>query len=272
MALIRKVTPQTFFAQHPVFTREQFAEFLGPGVGPAGLTARLSYYSRTGCIRSVARSVYAVVPYGCPPESVQPDRFLLAHAARTDAIFSHHSALELLGTAHSVWSVCTLFSAKPRLTLRVPGSEIRSAPHPPALVRVNQVDVGVRTVEWRGVMLRATGPERTLVDGFRQPHLVGGIDELVESASGLPSLDICLLMRLLDQYSNQRVSAAVGWFLESHASAFGVTEGHLAALEHHRPKSPRYLVHASRGGTLMPRWNIVLPAGTGKGDPNAGQS
>jgi hypothetical protein len=137
---------------------------------------------------------------------------------------------------------------------------------------LSEVGVGVRTVEWRGVMLRTTGPERTLVDGFRQPQLVGGIDELVESASGFPSLDICLLMRLLDQYSNHRVSAAVGWFLESHASAFGVTEGHLAAIEHHRPKSPRYLVGASRGGTLMPRWNIVLPAATGKGDPSAGQS
>ena len=271
MAVFRKVGPQGFFASHPVFTREQFGEFLGPRLTPAGLTARLSYYSRTGCIRSIARSVYAVVPYGRSPDSVKPDPFLVASALRPDAIFSHHSALELLGAAHSVWSMCTVFSAGTRLALDLNGSEIRTAPHPRALSDANELLLGVHTMEWRGVMLRTTGPERTLVEGFRQPHLAGGTEELVVSASGFPTIDLPLLMRILDLYSIQRLHAAVGWFLETYASAFGVTEGHLAAIEHRRPHSPQYLVRTSRGGRLVPRWNLVLPPGVGKDGTDAGE-
>lgn len=53
------------------------------------------------------RGLYATVPRGVAPGEFIPDRYLAALAARPDCIFSHHAALELLGTAHSDWNVCT---------------------------------------------------------------------------------------------------------------------------------------------------------------------
>lgn len=272
MAKKRQVRLGAFFATHPVFTRDQFVTALGPDVGQAAVAARLSYYSRTGRLRSIARRIYAVVPPGQAPSSLRPDPFLVAVAARPDAIFSHHSALELLGAAHSTWSTCTLFSAGERRSLTLEGSKIRIAPHPTVLAKRDEVELGTRTVERRGSILRATGPERTLVEGFRQLNLVGGVTELVASAGGFGALDLALLEDVLERYSVRRLWAAVGWFLETHTQAFGVTEQDLARFERHRPKSPHYLARSVRGGTLHPRWNLVLPPEVGKGDPNAGES
>lgn len=272
MAKKRQVDLDAFFAARPVFTRDQFVTALGPEVGPAAVTARLAYYSRSGRLRSITRRVFAVVPPGQAPDSLRPDPFLVAVAARPDAIFSHHSALELLGAAHSTWSTCTLFSTGERLSLTLDGSRIRIAPHPTVLAKRDQVELGTRTVERRGSILRTTGPERTLVEGFRQLTLVGGAAELVTSAGGFGALDLTLLEDVLDHYSVRRLWAAVGWFLETHAQAFGVTDQDLARFERHRPRSPLYLDRRGRGGLLVARWNLVLPPDVGRGDPDAGES
>lgn len=271
----RQVSIQSFFESHPVFTLDQACEVLRPAAAAsdvATVRARLKYHLKTGRVRSVARGVYVVVPRGATAESSVPDPFLVALAARADAIFSHHSALELLGTAHSAWSVCTAFTASRRVTLHLRGATVRIFPHPTALARSAKIDLGTQRVEWRARLLRVTGPERSLVEGFRQPDLVGGVTELVSSAAGFPTLDIDLLATLLECYSLRRLWAAVGWFLEVHAHAFGVNSAVLERFEQHRPKAPIYLARGARGGAMVARWNLVLPPDVGRGDPDAGES
>lgn len=267
-----QVTVDAFFAAHPVFSRDQFSHALGPRLSHAAVTARLSYYSRTGRLQSIARRIYAVVPPGQAPDSLRPDAFLVAVAARPDAIFSHHSALELLGAAHSTWSRCTLYSAGARLSLGLGASELRVFPHPTALAKCGQIKLGTRSVERRGSILCVTGPERTLVEGFRQLNLVGGVAELVASAGGFGALSVPLLEEILTCYSVRRLWAAVGWFLEAHAGAFGITEQDLGRIERHRPRAPIYLARSSRGGALVARWNLILTPDVDGGDPDAGES
>jgi hypothetical protein len=104
-----------------------------------------------------------------------------------------------------------------------------------------------------------TGPERTLVDGFRQPRWVGGLEELLNSAAGFGVLDLDLLQRLLTAYGQQILWAAAGWFLEHHQASFSVPGKYLGRLERKRPSQPRYLERGTRGGRLIPRWNLILP-------------
>ena len=85
-------------------------------------------------------------------------------------------------------------------------------------------------------------------------------------------MELDLLEEVLECYSVQRLWAAVGWFLEKHAHAFGVSDEDLARFERHRPKSPVYLAREARGGLLVARWNLVLPPDVGRGDPDAGES
>ena len=107
--------------------------------------------------------------------------------------------------------------------------------------------------------MRTTGPERTLVEGFRRPGLVGGLEELVLSASGFSTLDLDLLEKVLHKYAIANLWAAVGWFLERFQQAFYVPEIMLERLAQHRPRSPHYLERNRRGGVLAARWNLILP-------------
>jgi len=110
-----------------------------------------------------------------------------------------------------------------------------------------------------GRSLRGTGPERTLLDGFRHPDRVGGLQELVESAAGFGVLDLALLRKLLETYGEKRLWAAAGWFLERHQQRFFVPHEYLASMAPHRPAAPRYLERGRRGGKLFSRWNLIVP-------------
>ena len=220
---------------------------------------RLKHHVEKGRLVSVTKGIYAVVPGSQESGDFHPDPFLSAVAAREDAIFSHHSALELLGASHSVWHKVTVFTEKRRRPLPMARTTIMFLGDPGVLAGQQKRIMGIRKVERLGKVLTATGPERTLVEGFRRPALAGGLEELVESAAGFPVLDLGLLEEVLGAYDAAYLWAAAGWFLERYQRTFYATDGLLVRLERKKPLSPQYLEKASRGGWLAPRWNLILP-------------
>lgn len=248
-----------FLATHPLFSLTDAREALRPPGGSRGTVERLKHYLETGRLKLVTREVYATVPPGLDAEGFRPDLFLVATTVRPGAVFSHHSALELLGAAHSAWNRCTVWTSMRRSPLEVDGGSVRFLEHPKPLRKAGETGLGVRKVEWRARLLTTTGPERTLVEGFRKPSLAGGVEELVESAAGFPVLDLELLERVLEVYDTRYLWAATGWFLDAYRRTFHVPDLLLERCEEKRPASPHYLVRGSRGGTLSARWNLVLP-------------
>lgn len=119
--------------------------------------------------------------------------------------------------------------------------------------------LGLRRVEYRKKILQTTGPERTLVEGFRRPAEVGGLEELINSASGFAVLDIDLLQEILQCYDIANLWAATGWFLERFRQSFHVTEEFLDQMMQHCPRAPQYLERNRRKGVLVARWNLLLP-------------
>ncbi len=118
---------------------------------------------------------------------------------------------------------------------------------------------GTRKIERQGKLLLTTGPERTLVEGFRRPALAGGgVEELVTSASGFAVLDLELLEEILKRYGIANLWAATGWFLDRFRKSFHVPEDLLNHMEEYRPSSPHYLERNRRGGVLAARWNLIL--------------
>jgi predicted transcriptional regulator of viral defense system len=107
--------------------------------------------------------------------------------------------------------------------------------------------------------MEVTGPERTVVEGFRRPALAGGLEEFVRSASGFPTLDLDLLEAILRRYQVGNLWAATGWFLQRFQQSFHVPEKVLVRMERLRPGSPQYLERSRRGGVFDSRWNLVLP-------------
>ena len=246
-----------FLRTHRVFTLDEAVRELAPPRGSAGAVERLRYHLDAGRVTRVTREVYATVPAGQKAEDFVPDPVLVASAARADAVFSHHSALELLGVGHSVWNQTTTYTESRRQPLRLNGRTVRFLQDP---ARIGQDRLlATRRVEHMGRVVRVTGPERTLVEGFLRLDLAGGPEEFVTSAGGFAALDLCLLMNLLEQYRVRKLWSAVGWFLERFQQDFSVSEQVLAALECRRPVSPQYLERRRKGGRLDARWNLILP-------------
>lgn len=249
-----------FVLSHEVFSLDEATKALAHPRGKAGVRNSLGYYLRLGRLKSVTRAVYASVPHGADPHSFQPDRYLVAAKARPDAVFAYHAAFELLGAAHSDWSVCTVFTAVLRRPVTLGSVRLLFLPHPPPFQRSARPLFGTRQVARGATTLAVTGPERTLLDGLRRPDLAGGLPEAVESATGFGVLDLELVRELLNLYDEKLLWAATGWFLERYRQRFFVSDEYLSELERHRPKSPLYLLRSERGGTMVKRWNLILPA------------
>jgi len=255
----RKADTDGFFSRRPVFSLEEATRELAPPGGRAGTVARLKHHVASGRLRVLARGVYAVVPRGTAPEALRPDPFLVAAAARPDAVFSHHSALELLGAAHSVWNECTAYASRRRRPIELDGSTVRFLDVPGAMEGRSGRQLGTRKVERLGRLLETTGPERTLVEGFRRPQLAGGLEELVQSAAGFTTLDLDLLGQVLERYGVANLWAATGWFLERTREVFHVPDDVLERHERKVPRSAQYLDRGRRGGTLHRRWSLIVP-------------
>lgn len=256
----RKLSTDGLFARRPVFSLEEATAELAPPGGRAGTVARLKHHIASGRLRVLARGIYAVVPPGTAPEALRSDPFLVAAAARTDAVFSHHAAFELLGAAHSVWNECTAYVRRRRRPIELDATTVRFLDVPEAMDVGSGRQLGTRKVERLGRMLETTGPERTLVEGFRRPRLAGGLEELVQSAAGFTTLDLDLLGKVLERYAVANLWAATGWFLERTREVFHVPEEVLDRHARGGPCSAQYLDRGQRGGTLHRRWNLIVPA------------
>jgi predicted ABC-type ATPase len=230
---------------------------------PSAVRTWLKFHGSRGRLKPLERGLYATLRPGEDPEKVQADPYLVAAALRPDGVFAYHSALTLLGAGHSDWNVVTVLSHRRRRPLALSTARVDVLPHPAALLRKAVTELGVRQVPYMETWLRVTGPERTLVDGFRQLRLVGGLEELVTSAAGFASLDFKQLEAVLRAYDLHMLYAAVGWFLETYREHFFAPDDFLRDLEQHRPAAPQYVPRRTRTerdrGRLVPRWNLILP-------------
>ncbi len=106
---------------------------------------RLRYAVQRGRLELVERGLYAIVPPGV--ERFTPDRFLVAAALRQDAVLAYHSALELLGLAHSVYRDVFYLTGRPRKDVRLSGGRVRALHHPKPLRARGAEDFGVEAHE-----------------------------------------------------------------------------------------------------------------------------
>ena len=258
MATKNKSNAARLFQEHPILPLDAWAREIGGRNARTRVVAQAKYYAGTGRLRRLTRGLYAVVPIGTEPRTFVPDPYLVAVALRSDAILSHHTALDLLGHAHSVFHQFPYFTAHLRRTLRIDGMEWPAVPHPAALVRRRRTAFGVVPIDRRGHILKVTSAERTLVDGFAAPWWVGGLEELVESAAGFRDLDLDLLDAYLKLLDRRVLDAATGWFLEGHPEVSTGIDKLLVKLERRIPQQPLYLGGRRLGCRMQRRWNILV--------------
>ncbi|HEY0866218.1 MAG TPA: type IV toxin-antitoxin system AbiEi family antitoxin domain-containing protein [Fimbriimonas sp.] len=239
--------------QQPVFTLETADRYFGYP-GERATIKRLQRLQAKGRVVRALRGVYASVPPGTEPNTFRPDPFLVLQALRPDCVFNGHSALDLHGVSNQAWNRVTAYSEAKAVTYRTQHATFTLIKSPRWLT-----PDALSKVDRKGVFLRVTRPELALVEGFRYPGRVGGIEELVKSAGGFRRLDLSLLMDLLDRFQMRKLYAAVGWFLSREPGRWHVTDDFLEQLRVRRPVSPSYLERWSSGSVMDSEWNLMIP-------------
>jgi len=103
-----------------------------------------------------------------------------------------------------------------------------------------------------------TTVEGTLVDCVRVPANSGGIANLLRGLSALPPLDGEQVLRWVDHFAEANLAARLGFVLESVNLERDVKL--LDELARRRPRARVYLEPGMRGGSLVSRWNLIVPA------------
>lgn len=251
----------TFFALHPVFTREALVHHLGETGGkepnPATVRALLRYHQRTGRILSVRRGLFASVPPGSTPETAPVDAYLVGAMGCPGGVLAHHTALELHGLAYSTFEEVQILVLRPLRGWSFRGVNYRPVQSREALGEA-AMTLGVEPMDRLGMDLKVTNQARTLVDVLDRPELSGGWEEIWRSLEGLRLVNLQEVLAYLERLDNATTSALVGFFLDQHQKTLGVTEEVLASLESMRPKGKHYLSR-TEGGRLAKRWNLIVP-------------
>ncbi len=252
-----------FFARHPVFRVEEFAEFLSSrsSTNPSTRKALLAHHRATGRIMRIRRGLYATVPRGSLPENFLVDPYLIAGRVSDHAILAYHTALEIHGRAYTLYEQFTyLVTKNPSKPFTFQGATYRAVSQPKSLVRADHEHSYVEAQDRAGLDIAVTNLERTLVDAMDRPHLAGGWEEIWRSLQSIEYLNPDKVVDYAIALENATTVSKVGFYLEQRKKDLMVGAEHLARLRAHRPKSPHYMDRKNQnGGHLDPTWNLIVP-------------
>jgi predicted transcriptional regulator of viral defense system len=212
-----------------------------------------------GRLGRIKRGLYYVIRPGQTSLTAPVDSFLLASKIAPDAVLSYHTALDLLGLAHSSFSTYYCFSNRFQPALRFRKDQFRVIVTPRALRNNSRELIATEKVDRLGAKLVVTRKERTLVECLEKPQYCGGFEEMYRSLEKIPFIQPDVLLTYLDMREQKKLYARTGFFLEQHREGLHVEESLLKLIARNIPAQPLYLSPRRKGGALMRRWNLIVP-------------
>ncbi len=254
---------QSFFVHHPVFTVDEFQQFINATGTRSNntLKALLRYHQTKGKITRIKRGLYAVAPPGV--EEAQKYTFspyLIAAKLAKDGVISHHTALAFYGHTYSVASrfIYSTHYEIPKLYFQ--NGEYQAVLFPKKLRETHQERFLVKQENQPNTPILVTSYERTLVDLLDRPDLGFGWEEIWRSLESVGYFDIGKVLEYTLLLNNSTTTAKVGFYLEQYRETFMVEEHFLQTLEKNIPKQPRYMdKNRQRPNQLQKRWNLIVP-------------
>ena len=253
--------PLDFFAQHPVFTRDEFAmAHSGSGRRSTQTTNNvLAQHVAGGRLVRVHRGLYATVPSGVDSDSFTPDPFLLATKSAGDGVVSHHAALQFHGKACSVSSRFTYLTRHRLRPFEFRGAEFVAVLLPAKLRALRRPAGGALEQRHAGGFVRVATLERTLVEVLDAPEHGGGWEEIWRSLESVEFFDLDAVIDYAVKLGSALTVARVGFYLEQHREQLMVEDRHLKALRARAPAQPRYFDRERGPGKFVRSWNLVVP-------------
>ena len=253
--------PTEFFARHPVFRYEDFAQTYSESGERSRHTPAsvLKQHVAAGNLVHVRRGVYATVPRGVSAEDFQVDPYLLACKLTEDAVMAYHSALQFHGKVYSVWNRFQYLTRRRLRKFFFRGMEFVPVQVPAAVRLLDNFGGGVKVKPHAGGHVRVTTLERTLVDVLDSPDRCGGWEETWRSLEMVEFFDLEAVIDYAKNMDSALTAARVGFFLEQNRERLMVSDHHLDALRTLAPAQPRYFDARRESGKLVKGWNLIVP-------------
>lgn len=252
---------ETFFKKHPLFHHKELVEYLqsSGSFNQNTLKAALQYHLAKKHLARIRHGYYLVKHDYLAGVHVESDYLLIAGRMASDAVISHHTAMEFHGLAYSIGTII-YFNSNERIGHLVSEyGEYQQLAHPSSL-KPSNLFLETKLHDRMGMDIRVTTIERTLVDCLNRPELSGGWEEIWRSFESINFLDIERVIRYALQLGNATTIAKVGFFLEQHQEQFSVTEEQLNQLARYKPKSRHYMEKSYQGPIKnLQRWNLIVP-------------
>jgi predicted transcriptional regulator of viral defense system len=253
---------KTFFELHPVFRFEEFALFMQKqGIHRvASWRQQLSYHHKAGNLIHVRKMLYALKPVSIDEEDFWIDPYLIAGKAASDAILSHHSALELHNLAYTTFEELTFLTSHRIKPFTYQNQRFRAVSFPQSLVIQNQMNNNVESMKRQGIDIKVTTLERTMVDILDRPDLAGGWEEVWRSLDHVILFNPAKLIEYTLLLNNATTVAKVGFFLEQRSILLQIDSSYIEQLLPHIPKQKHYLSRSQRiKGKYIEKWRLIVP-------------
>jgi predicted transcriptional regulator of viral defense system len=254
----------SFFEQRPVFTHEEYKQFLLSlgTTNPNTQRELLAYHLKKKHILRIKRGLFASVPaqFRHAVDNFPVDPYLIAGRIRKDAVIGYQSALDFHGVSYSLHHHYYFMSESIISPFKFNDDEFVCLSFPKELTEQQKLNCEVLYVDRQGLNIQVTSLERTIVDVLDRPNYAGGWEEIWRSAEHISILNLDKVTEYASLLNNASTIAKLGFFLEQFKQQFLVDENTLSYLEEKKPKGIHYLERTKReSGKHIPRWNLVVP-------------
>ena len=236
-----------YISTHRVF---KTGDLLASCDSPQSAEEQLRLACKSGKVERIRRGLYASMAgryEGAPPDSLE-----VIAGIDPDAPVCYHTALDVLGVAHSVSFQREFRTDKLKAGFEYRG--IRYVPYPPR--------AGLRTRKVRADAVgrvNATTKEQTLCDCLSRPDRAGGVEEVVRAVSSFAYIDCDAVLEIAGGLGKTEVSR-IGWLLSQKASDWRVPAGALGELASLLGKGPyRFGATKAESAGWSPEWRLIFP-------------
>ncbi|HAT8648906.1 TPA: transcriptional regulator [Legionella pneumophila] len=254
----------SFFEQRPVFSHEEYKQFLQSlgTTNPNTQRELLAYHLKKQHILRIKRGLFASIPmsFRNSVDNFPVDSYLIAGRIRNDAVISYLSALDFHGVSYSLHHQYYFMSESVIAPFKFNEDEFICLSFPKALTEQQEARFEVLSADRHGLDIHVTSLERTIVDVLDRPNYGGGWEEIWRSAEHISILNLDKVIEYANLLNNASTIAKLGFFLEQFKEQFFVDESILSYLEQKKPTGIHYLERSKReSGKHISRWNLVVP-------------
>ena len=207
----------------------------------------LQSYKKAGVIKSVRQNLYVTVDLSSGNSLA--GRFEIGSSINKDAYISHHSALEFHGVANQVFHQVTVTS-----NTRFRPFEYDDFSYERYSERIHS---GVITPPL-SPLVRVTDLERTVIDCLYDIDLAGGLEEIIEALTLIPTLDEQYLISYLKEYNQIYLWQKAGYVLSHFKESLQISNSFFDECKSHIHNRKQTLV-SSYATCFYPEWKLYAP-------------